>query len=45
MSERDDSIDDDELPTLQDMFGYDNEEDNEEAALDYVLKIQENSSD
>jgi len=33
--------DDDEAPTLQDMYGYDNDEDNEEAALDDILKIQE----
>lgn len=31
----------DELPALADMYGYDNDEDNEEAALDDVLKAQE----
>lgn len=31
----------DELPSLADMYGYDNDEDNEEAALDDVLKAQE----
>lgn len=35
--------DDDEIPTLDDMYGYENSEDNEEAALDDILKIQENS--
>jgi len=33
----------DELPTLGDMYGYENDEDNEEAALDDILKIQENA--
>jgi hypothetical protein len=35
--------DEDELPSLADIFGYENDEDNEEAALDHVLKIQENA--
>jgi hypothetical protein len=35
--------DDDELPSLEDIFGYENDEDNEEAAFDHVLKIQENA--
>ena len=32
-----------ELPTLGDMYGYENDEDNEEAAFDDVLKAQENA--
>jgi hypothetical protein len=39
----DDDVDGDELPTLGDIYGYDNDEDNEEAALDDILKIQENA--
>lgn len=35
------SEEEDELPTLGDMYGYENDEDNEEAALDDVLKMQE----
>lgn len=31
----------DELPSLADMYGYENDEDNEEAAFDDVLKAQE----
>ena len=31
----------DDLPTIDEMYGYDNPEDNEEAALDDVLKAQE----
>lgn len=34
-------LDEDELPSLADMYGYENDEDNEEAALDDVLKAQE----
>jgi hypothetical protein len=41
----DDSVDESELPTLGDMFGYENDEDNEEAALDHVLKMQERADD
>ena len=41
--DEDQNDDDDERPTLDDMYGYDDPEDNEEAALDDVLKIQENS--
>ena len=33
--------DEDELPSLGDIYGYENDEDNEEAALDDVLKAQE----
>ena len=35
------SEEENELPTLGDMYGYENDEDNEEAALDDVLKMQE----
>ena len=31
----------DELSSLFDLYGYENDEDNEEAALDDVLKVQE----
>lgn len=34
--------DDDGPPSLADMYGYDDPEDNEEAAFDDVLKAQEN---
>lgn len=34
-----------ELPTLGDIFGYDNLEDNQEAAADYIRKIQERGED
>lgn len=37
----DEDTEDDELPSLADMYGYENDEDNEEAALDDVLKAQE----
>ena len=37
----DEDAEDDELPSLADMYGYENDEDNEEAALDDVLKAQE----
>lgn len=33
--------DEDELPSLADIYGYEDDEDNEEAALDDVLKAQE----
>jgi hypothetical protein len=33
--------DDNELPSLADIFGYEGAEDNEEAAADYIRKIQE----
>jgi hypothetical protein len=36
-------VDDDELPTIDELYGYDDPEDNAEAALDDVLKAQENS--
>ena len=39
----DDEEDDDELPTIDELYGYDDPEDNAEAALDDVLKAQENS--
>ncbi|RJG02273.1 hypothetical protein [Noviherbaspirillum sedimenti] len=38
-----DEQDDNEVSTVDDLYGYDNPEDNEEAAFDDVLKIQENS--
>ena len=41
--ELDDSPDESELLSLDDLYGYDDPEDNAEAALDDVLKIQENS--
>jgi len=37
------SDEDDERPSIDEMYGYDDPEDNLEAALDDVLKIQENS--
>lgn len=37
----DEDAEDDELPSLADMYGYESDEDNEEAALDDVLKAQE----
>lgn len=37
----DEDAENDELPSLADMYGYENDEDNEEAALDDVLKAQE----
>lgn len=37
----DEEAENDELPSLADMYGYENDEDNEEAALDDVLKAQE----
>ena len=37
----DEDVGNDELPSLADMYGYENDEDNEEAALDDVLKAQE----
>lgn len=37
----DEDAENDELPSLSDMYGYENDEDNEEAALDDVLKAQE----
>lgn len=37
----DEDAEDDELPSLADMYGYENDEDNEEAALDDVLKAHE----
>ena len=40
-SENEIQDEEDELPSLADMYGYDNDEDNEEAALDDVLKAQE----
>ena len=36
-------VDDDEFPTIDELYGYDESEDNAEAALDDVLKAQENS--
>lgn len=36
-------VDDDELPTIDELYGYDDPEDNAEAALDDILKAQENS--
>jgi hypothetical protein len=40
--EENESEDEDELPSLANIFGYENNDDNEEAALDHILKIQEN---
>lgn len=40
-SDDEDSFDESELPTLGDMYGYENDDDNEEAALDDILKLQE----
>lgn len=39
----DEEIEDDEseLPSLSDIYGYDDDEDNEEAAFDDILKLQE----
>jgi len=36
-----DETEEDERPSLADMYGYENDEDNEEAALDDVLKARE----
>jgi hypothetical protein len=41
-SEEDDD-DEDELSSLSDIYGFEDEEDNEEAALDDFLKAQENA--
>jgi len=41
LGEDPDESEEDPLPTLADMYGYDNDEDNEEAAFDDVLKAQE----
>jgi hypothetical protein len=36
-------VDEDQLSTIDELYGYDDPEDNAEAALDDVLKAQENS--
>ncbi len=41
LGEDHDELEEDPLPTLADMYGYENDEDNEEAAFDDVLKAQE----
>lgn len=41
--EQDGVVDSNEMASLADLYGYENDEDNAEAALDDVLKIQENS--
>ena len=38
----DDQIDDDELPDARDLYGFENPADNDEAAVDDVLKAIEN---
>ena len=37
----DEEAENDELPSLADIYGYENDEDNEEASFDDVLKAQE----
>lgn len=41
----DDDDQEDERPSLSEIFGYDNDEDNEEAAYDHILKITERDDD
>ncbi|WP_059825434.1 hypothetical protein [Burkholderia ubonensis] len=42
-SEEEGAAEEDELPTIDEMYGFDDPEDNAEAALDDVLKAQERS--
>jgi hypothetical protein len=45
LDDEEDDTEDDERSTLADIFGYDNLEDNEEAAADHVRKMQERYDD